>query len=362
MIPVAGDEKRLNSYINTNSRFGRRGDGDVAKVTRNDEIPLSNFTLQGKRLDRAFGRTMQADPNRADVLHSQPIGGQPDSITVRRKFDGIKEVSTLETRVSRFISRFDPTEEVLKCFVEPSHSRLSRREVDSGKVFVCAPFSLEPSRLLGIFDGLLFQLIGILLLSKTGIIQATMCLQHDTQLTLLVAIRPKPVFECLSQLFALLCFDVFSDRVFRDVPNRSGIVRSRPKRRQFRSQRGEFLSQNSGGISLQPIDNLSNSHRGVRGKKQVNVVRHDFDGFNVERKLGCFLVKQCRKPVGNLASEDFSSVFRAPHEMKLDIKDCSGVFGVSGCHTNQYIPAGYLCQGLFSVSRQKKGEAHSSAT
>ena len=284
------------------------------------------------------------------------------SQAVRGKLYGIKEVSAFESGVSRFISSFDTTKEVLESFVESSHSSLSRREVNPCKVFVCAPFSLEPSRLLGVFDGLLFQLVGILLLSKTRVIQATMCLQHKTQLTLLVAIRPKPVFECLSQLFALLCFDVFSDRVFRDVPNRSGIVRSRPKRRQFRSQRGEFLSQNSGGISLQPIDNLSNPHRWVRGKKQVNVVRHDFDGFNVERKLGCFFVKQCHKPVGNLTSEDFSSVFRAPHEMKLDIKDCSGVFGVSGCHTRQYVSAGCLCQGLFSVSRQKKGEAHSSAT
>jgi hypothetical protein len=46
--------------------------------------------------------------------------------------------------------------------------------------------------------------------------------------------------------------------------------------------------------------------------------------------------------------------------VKLDIKDCSSVFGVSRFHTKQYIHAGYICQGSFSTLIQKGGKAHSS--
>lgn len=360
MLTITSDKERVKPNINTNRRINRGSNNNISQVTRDNQIPLSSFSLQGKSFDRALDWTMQTDSDYSNVLNSQSISSQANSITVRGKLNRIKEVPSFESWVSRFGPCLDTTKESLEGFVQSSHSSLSRREVNSSKIVVSSPFSLEPNRLLSVFDRLLFQFVSIFLLSKAGIIQVSVSLKHYPKLTLLIFVSPKPVFESLSHLLSLLCLYVFSNRIFGNVSNRPGIIRPRPKCRKFRLQGRKLLSQDPRSITFEPIHNLSNSHCRIRGDKQVNVVRHNFDAFDAHSSLSRLLIKKSDKSISNFTREDFPSIFRAPHDVKLDIKDCSSVFGVSRFHTKQYIHAGYICQGSFSTLIQKGGKAHSS--
>ena len=96
----------------------------VGNFARYHHEPSIGFTLKDERLDGSLKLTMQTDAQGADVLDCQSVAFEPNAVAMARVKDRVEPVGTFESRVTRFLTGFDPSKEVLEGLIQPPQGTL----------------------------------------------------------------------------------------------------------------------------------------------------------------------------------------------------------------------------------------------
>jgi hypothetical protein len=79
--------------------------------------PFVGFTLKAKSLDRSLNLNGADDTDLANVLYSQSVAFESDSVAVTWVKNRVEPVGAFESRVARFLTGFDTSKEVLERFI-----------------------------------------------------------------------------------------------------------------------------------------------------------------------------------------------------------------------------------------------------
>jgi len=342
MLPVAGCQKRFNADVKTNYGEITLLGGLVRHLAADLDIPFVRF--RGDRHGTNYGFFRQGavliDPDHADMLDTQAVPEEPDTIPMRGELDAGEPVTPFEAWVSGLFTGYYSTEKRVKCLVKPSHGGLSGAEVDPGEEGVCDSLFLEPGGLFSVPDASLFRLVSGLPLFEAGIVETPVGLQHDAQLSLLVPICPEPVFEGAQHLSALLTLDVMPNGFFTNAAHCAGIITPGPEGGEARLKEREFGSQYSGTCSLDPVNDLRHRPAWVGLDKEVDVVRHDLVNVNHGINFGSDIPDDFNQTGRNVIGQHRPTVFRAPDQVVLERENGAGVFCIACPHRNNMLQAG----------------------
>jgi hypothetical protein len=132
-----------------------------------------------------------------NILNSElPVRLKANSISVSGKFDGVKPVLSLESRISRFLPLPYPAKESRKSPVKPTHCSLSAGEVDFLEPLISAPLVGKPGGLVVVRERDFVLFIGEFAAFKTGVIEFAVSFEHDAQFAYLIGVRIKTKFVC----------------------------------------------------------------------------------------------------------------------------------------------------------------------
>jgi hypothetical protein len=332
-LAVTGCQEVRQTHVDADGRLATVRDRNVWQLAREDDIPLARFTLERDGLDRVFHRSMQLDADRTDVLNAKTVSDEPDAITVSWESETVEAVPALEARVAWLLADLDATEEVLKRPLQPSHRGLSGRKIQASEVGIDEPFRLEPRGLFGVLHRSLFGFVSRLPLFETLVVEPPMRFEHDTKVALLVGVGPQSVLESSPHLLALLVFDVLPDGCLADVSDCPRVVRPRPQARQASSECLELFPQLLGRVALQAVDDLGNGTGWIGFHEQVNVVRHNLQGVNIDVQFHGFFDQQVPDTFGNFIDKNRTAILRTPNQVILQREDGTGIFPVSRFHT-----------------------------
>jgi hypothetical protein len=197
-LTFRGHQEGLQSQINASGRKLGRYNYRIRQLTRKDNMPAIGLSFEGNGLNLALQLTMPLDLEKTDMLDVEPIIFDLASITILGKLHCIKAVSSLETRVSRFLSCFQSSEEGLESTIKSSKRGLATGEVGSLQVLISQSFLFELSRLILIGDGTLFLFPCVFAISQGTVIQMTVCFNHRLQALDLFLVRINPILERLT--------------------------------------------------------------------------------------------------------------------------------------------------------------------
>jgi hypothetical protein len=253
-----------------------------------------------KGFDSSLYFPVQAHANRADILNTQAIAGELDSIAVFWKKDRFKPVSAFESRVTWPLTGFHSSKEVGKRLVEAMQRSLSAGEIKPGKPNILCSFFFKPSGLVFVAARDLPFVVEPLPLSQRIVVEPPVCLQHNGEFTLLGGVGPQPQFvRFVGHLGFLLIGNVAQNCRFGDRPARACEVGARPQGRKTAAKVRKFLARRVAGERLKLSGKLRNRPTRISLNKEVNVIGHHFQGGNRSLQLGRFFV-----------SRVLSSVFR----------------------------------------------------
>jgi hypothetical protein len=302
----------------------------LATFACQDDKPFIGFTLKAQSLDSALNLAVQADADLADVLDSQSVAFEPDSVAVTWVKHRIEPVSAFESWVTRFLTGFDASKEALESFIQPAQSALCAAEVDPGKPLIRVAFVLKPAGLIFIAPRYPPFVVEPLPLPQCGVVEATVRFEHYPKFTLLISVSPKAkLISAEHRSFPLLAFYVFPNRGFADVTNAACVVAPGPERREPAAQEPEFLSEDTAGVTFEPIGDLRDRKGWVTLKKQVNVIGHDFHRVNHKRKLIRLFEQQRFQTIGNSLREHRPAILWTPNQVKLQRENRAGIACVS---------------------------------
>lgn len=171
-LSVAGNSKVFNANIDANRRFpfGQRIDCNLAGEYG---VPLGPFSLEGKRFYLSFERAVHLNFDNADALNLQPVVGRDVTpIAPCRKGEAVKAVSSLESGVAWFFTRFHAAEESLVSLVCAAKDILTARVICKFKVAVCS-YVLELVRLVVVVKANAVRTVGIPSFLNRGVIKTT---------------------------------------------------------------------------------------------------------------------------------------------------------------------------------------------
>src|SRR5271165_5576128 len=295
-----------------------------------DDKPFIGFAFQGKCFDLSLNFTMKTDADRPNVLNSQRVSFESDSVAVTWVKNRVEPVGAFESRVTRFFTGFDASKEVLESFIEPAERCLSTAEIDTRKPSVFRTFVFKPAGLIFVATRDLPFAVEPLTLRQCGIVKSSVGLEHNPKFTLLVGVGPKAkLIGAKHRSFPFLTFYVFTNRCLADVTHAARVVAPGPKRREPTAQESKFLSQDTAGITFESIGDLRDRKRWVTLKKQVNVIGHDFHRMYCQGKLICLFKQQRSQTLGNSIRENRPAVLRTPNQVKLQRENRAGVACVS---------------------------------
>lgn len=330
MFSVGCGVKMLKADIDSNGRIGTRFDMNFSEVAGQDNVPLASLALQCRRLDDALDLSMLFDSDLAHVLNSQfTIRHQSNPISVGRKLDAVKAICGLEARIAWLIPILHAPEECDEGFIETTHRGLGGGEVETGKIGVGIALRLEPRRLLVVTDASPLRFVGGFPLLQTRVIKTSMRFEGDTKFTLLVGIGKQTEFVSPAHSLSLLILYVTSDAGFRDGAARTGIIATAPQSWQTRTERRKFSAEIVRSAPLETVDKFRNAKRGIGFDEQVDVIRHDFQGMNLDAKLSCDFVEQLCHPQCYVAYQNGTTVFWTPDKVVLQGENRTGVLSVS---------------------------------
>jgi hypothetical protein len=252
------------------------------------------------------------------------------AVSVTWKEYRVEPVGTFESRVTGFLTGFDAAKKIGERFIKPAQRSLRAAEVDRGEPAVILTFVFEPAGLIFIVARDLPFVVEPLPLPQGSVVKPSVGFKHDPKFTLLVSVRPKTkLIGAEHSLFPLLAFYVFTNRGLTDVTNAAGVVTPGPKRREPAAQEAEFLSQDTAGVTFEPIGDLRDRKRWVTLKEQVNMIGHDFHRVNRERKLIRLFQQQRFQTLSHGLRENRPAVLRTPNQVKLERENRAGVACVS---------------------------------
>jgi hypothetical protein len=93
---------------------------------------------------------MQANPDRSDMLDTEPVTLEPDSVPVTREENRIEPISRFQSRVPRVLAGFDAPKEIGERFIKPAQRSLGAAEVNRGEPAVIRAFVFKPAGLIGV--------------------------------------------------------------------------------------------------------------------------------------------------------------------------------------------------------------------
>jgi hypothetical protein len=205
----------------------------------------------------------------SDILNAKPIAFQSYAVAVAREQDRVKPVNTFKSRITRFLTGFDSSKEILESFIEASQRPLRAAEIKPLKIGVRFPLILKPTGLIFVAARDLPFIIEPLTLSQCGVVQATVRLEHDRDLALLVRVGPKTkLIRAEHHSLAFLAFNVAPNSGFTDVTNTAGIVTPGPKRREPTAQESKFLSQDTAGVTFETIGDFRDRNVGSHSRNK----------------------------------------------------------------------------------------------
>ncbi len=330
--PVGRSQERFEPNVDTHGRQSVRWYGDISEVTRKNHVPFVSFALEGSCLDRALDLAVDIAADHTDVLDPETITIQPDAVSVRRKFDTIVSVPAPEPRIPRFLARLATPKESNKGLVQAAHCSLGRGEVETSEEGVVAAQVFEFGRLVSVVDAASMRLVLSSALFKAKVVEPSVRLQHDLKLTCLVEAGIQPEFEGAAHLLPLLILDVTPDTGFGNSSTGPGEVASAPQRGQTRAQRRERGSQVVRRTPLKPVDQLCHASSWVGFNEQVNVIGHDLQGVDRRLQFGGDCQQHFTESLLNGTDENGAAVLGAPHQVKFQREDGTGVLSVSLVH------------------------------
>jgi len=343
-LTIGKCSKRIKPHINADSthRSYRRPDiNNNAKAG----IPLAAIMFKGQSLNLTGDRAMHLQFDGADSLNLElPTLGKVASVSPGREGIAIEPVPGLEAGIARFLASLYPAKESFKGLVNPPEHILAGRVVSESEV------SRIPN---------LFELIGLVVVVEADplhpprltpflescIIKRAGFRQLMFKSCSLFPVWIKAVFECSAlHLFTLLLLNISSYRLFTDVTHSSNIVAARPQGRQFRPQCWEFRAKYMRRVSLKLVNDMLDRLSRFTSDKNVDVVRHNLNRFNLNTKLVYLIVKEFLEPCCHAINQNFAPVFRTPYQVIFDVKYTAWSFLVSSFHRYDYTTGGDICQ------------------
>ena len=120
-------------------------------------------------------------------------------------------------------------------------------------------------------------LISLNPLLQGGVVEVAKATEHVGERRLLSLRRTQSIFVGQQHLATLLGRDVVADGLVAHVSDRPGVVAATPQGRQTAAQRRKLLPQVVRRAPLDAVDNLGDAQDRISLKKQVHVVRHNFE-------------------------------------------------------------------------------------
>ena len=127
---------------------------------------------------------------------------------------------------------------------------------------------------------------------------------------------------------------ILSDRFRRNVSGSTNVVGARPQGRQAAPKRRELLTQPTTRRPLQPVHNLVRRDCRWKADKQVNMIGSYHQLKDVASQVNHQLMQQDDQPITYRARQDGTPVFRAPHEVVVNL--VRGVSCLKYRHTTNY--------------------------
>ena len=248
--------------------------------------------------------------------------------------DALEAVITLEARKARSLSSLDPTEESGEGFVQPAQHLLHAARIQHAvHLRVIVALIPEVLPLVRVADPFASLFIGGDPLFQSGVVQVARLGEQAIEGGGLRSVGTQAVLVCPDHSAAfLLSFDVFPDRFFGDVPDAAYIIRSTPKNRCPVSQVSKLLSENPGSVSLELVCKILWGFGWIGRYKQVNVIGHDLQGFDIYIQLICFFAEQFFQTRNHIAHKYIPPVLWAPDQMIFERKHTASVSFVSNVH------------------------------
>ena len=305
-------------------------------------IPLVGLPFERERLNLASDRSVHLELDDAHALDSKPTRlGQVAAIAPGREAVAVEAVPTLEAGVARLLAGSHSAEEGGKGLVDPSEHVLTGREVGQVKI-TGAPYLFELIRLVVVVPAYPLHPPGITALLKGGIVKKSGLRELVLQARHLVSRGIQAVFECLAHLLTLLRLDVVLNRRGCHRPHAGNEVGAAPQSRQTGTKLGELSAQNVRCVALELGGDTGRRPGRVSLYKQVNVVRHDFEGMNLRPQLRCLRFQQPFQSDSHFTFQDRPSVLRAPDKVILQCKYRTSVLDVFSSSHESIIQRGAI--------------------
>ena len=304
--------KRRKANINTDS-FVRGRKWLELDFTRETGVPFIVRPTKSNGLDGPFDVPVQFNSDIADILDVKLPVFQLDTIPISRECDRIEAIPSFEAGESWGVASFDAAKECLKRFIQSSQNILRSGKIQIGDPVIKAPNFFKRVGLVVVIDRLVPLFIAENPLLKGAIIQKASRIKHIVKRGLLRVTGEQSVFIGFAHLLSFLIRNIFFNRRFAYVSYCPRIITSAPKGGQPGTQRRKFLSQYSAAIAFQPIHYLGYSPAGIKFKKQVNMIRHDFERMNRHFKFVSFLIQQYGEFGFNITRKYWTPIFRTPH-------------------------------------------------
>ena len=173
-------------------------DGNSPHVTRQDNVPLVGFSLDGCCLDGSFDRPVNFAFDHANMLDAKPIVLESDAVAVGRKLNRVEPILGLESWKTWFLSSLDTPKESVEGLFQSTHGALGTADVEPGKPRIDKPLVCEPRRLIVIVNGNSIFLVSQLSLFEASIVKSAVRLKSDAQFAFLVSVRIKSELVCFT--------------------------------------------------------------------------------------------------------------------------------------------------------------------
>jgi hypothetical protein len=171
MLAIAGGDERRQPDIEANFT-ACRCQWCWANVAGEDRVPLPGFAGESQRLHRVWQPPVPPDSHTAYAGDFQAASINLEAVPCFFEAKAFETVFAFEARIPRLFPGFHTTEEGLKRFIEVLDNGLQHMAMYRSSKRIAGFVGFDLSELLVLADAALFGLIGILALSKTGIVPA----------------------------------------------------------------------------------------------------------------------------------------------------------------------------------------------
>ena len=184
MLAIAGRDAGRQTDIETDftacgwQRF-------QANVAGEDRVPLPGFAGESQGLHRVWQPPVPADSHTAYAGDFHAASINLEAVPCFFEAKTFEAVLAFETRIARFFPSFHTAEEGLKRFIEVLDNGLQHMTVHRASKRIAGFVGFDLPELLILADAALLGLIGVLALSKTGIIPAATGFKRASKPTLL---------------------------------------------------------------------------------------------------------------------------------------------------------------------------------